>query len=404
MNLNIAFNTIIYILVFLLPGVLFRRAFFSGKFKTHFDSGNNIERFLWNIMLSFFCLTFFCSFISIISYFSVGDKFLFENNSQSLIDNFRLVYENKFPEILNNPESLFDVFYKICLLYLFSLVLGFLLHKFIFIFGLEKKYSFLKFQNNWDYITNSNRQNNINHTIGDLHFTKIDIKTIDNELFTGKLYEIIFDKDGKIEAVAMQEAYKFYRLNKESEVEKIEAIKNLISPDDAHIIFHSETISEYVYRKRVKGNIFTIFNNNITNLSITYVKISGLFEKFQSILKSLVSASIILITFFSLVYAIWDFGIFQFASTFKRLGFCILTPITFIYFILFFINFFDIKNLRNSRPEYFNNLKEYFLILIFFLSPYLYIFDIVGFGVFILLLVVCLFFIGIFSSQEKSES
>lgn len=404
MNINIAFNTIIYIMVFLFPGILFRRAFFSGKFNKHFDSGNNIERLLWNILFSIICLSLFCGFVTFIDSFTDNKLTkIFSIDSQEILNNFVLVYENKFPLILNNSESLSDVFYALASIYCFSAIIGFYIHKVIFIFGFEKRFSIFKFQNNWDYLTNSNRQNNINHKLGDIHYTKVDIKTNDNELFTGKLHEIIFDKDGKIEAVAIQEAYKFYRLSKDTENEKIVEIKHSISTDNAHILEHFETSSEYIYRKRIKGNIFTVFNEKIQNISITYIKISHFFEKFQKFLKYIVSTLIMLMTLFSISYAIWDFHIINFSTIYKRIGFCIITPLSFCFLILFAIHLFAIEKFKKENTRFWLDLKNSFIIFLYFLLPYLYIFNYIQFYTLILALIAGLILLGLFLSNKKTK-
>src|SRR5690606_13303648 len=128
-----------------------------------------------------------------------------------------------------------------------------------------------RFQNNWDYLTISNRQNNTNHSLGDIYSTKVDIKTKYNQLFTGKLHEILFDKEGKMEAIAIQETYKFYKLNPEKDSEKIKSLKNIVNKT-YNFIIHIDTPSSFVYKKRVKGEIFTILNSEIENISITYLK------------------------------------------------------------------------------------------------------------------------------------
>src|SRR5690606_39150016 len=110
-------------------------------------------------------------------------------------------------------------------IYFFSILFGYFLNRIIFYLGLEKRFSILKFQNNWQYLTNSNKQNNSKHSIGDIYYTKVDVKTADKDLFTGKLHVILYDKDSKIEAITIQDAYKFYRLKVNEDQEKIKAIK-----------------------------------------------------------------------------------------------------------------------------------------------------------------------------------
>jgi len=405
MNLNIALNTIIYIMVFLFPGILFRRAFFSGKFNKHFDSGNSFERILWNLLFSLICIFFFTIFINIVNYYSANSlNHLLILSSQDILDNFVLVYENKFPKILKDTKSLSEIFYILASLYAFSGILGYFLQRIIFIFGLEKRYSIFKFQNSWDYLTISNKQNNVNHKLGDIFYTKVDIKTKSGDLFTGKLHDIILDKESKIDAYALQETYKFVTLNKENDSIKINQIRSEIEAGtNPFLVEHLETSTEYIYKKRIKGNIFSVFNEQIENVSITYIKISHLNERFQKYVGYFVSTIILLTVVFSISYAIWDYHIIDFKTVYKRIGFCIMLPINLIFIVLFLIEIFSHK--KKEKKEYFIDIKNAFLILLYSCLPYLYIFDYVKFYILILIMILGLILLGIFLSKtEVSET
>lgn len=43
-SLNIAFNTLIYALIFFIPGILFKRFYYSYSFTPEFQKGNLFER------------------------------------------------------------------------------------------------------------------------------------------------------------------------------------------------------------------------------------------------------------------------------------------------------------------------------------------------------------------------
>ncbi len=373
--INIALNTIIYIMVFLFPGVLFRRAFFSGKFTKQFDAGNPLERLFWNLLLSFICISFFFYSISLINNQNLI-KFKIETGFtiKELIETFKNLYENKFPIKFSEPEFLLSCFKIISSLYIYSILIGFFINKIIFNLGLEKRFGFLRFQNNWDYLTISNNQNNSNHTVGDIYSTKVDIKTKDGNLFTGTLYETLFDKDGKIDTIAIKEAYKFYRLKFGEDFEIIQNIKKEIDENNPFLIFHSENDETFVYRRRIKGEIFSINNCEIENISITYIKITDLSEKYRKYLKIVVSILILLVTLLSIAYGIWDFNIFTFTSIYKRIGLAIVTPFAFSMLILFLIQIFNFQKLRRETKKYFLNLKDSAIIFSLILFPYTYIF------------------------------
>ncbi|WP_163408663.1 hypothetical protein [Flavobacterium ajazii] len=403
MNINIAFNTIIYIMVFLFPGILFRRAFFSGDFNKHFESGNTFERLLWNMLTSILMLVAFCLSIHFCNLL-LPFKIEFDLKTSDITDTFICIYENKLPTLFISETRIIQTISLLFSIYSFSILLGYFSNRIIFYLGLEKRFSVFQFQNNWHYLTNSNKQNNITHSIKDIYYTKVDIKTKAEELFTGKLHVISYDKEGKIEAITLQEAYKFYRLTIANDLGKINEIKQALSDNDPHIIFHSETSNNFIYRKRIKGDLFTIFNNDLENISITYIKISNFYEKFQKTVKTILSIIILTATIFSISYAIWDFKLIPFSSYYKRLTFCITSPLILILLILFLISIFDRKLLIENRKKYKTQIKEIFCILILLSLPYLYIFDIVRFIFTLIIIIIYLSVLGkLLGSQTKNS-
>lgn len=403
MNINIAFNTIIYILIFIFPGVLFRRAFFSGKFKSHFDSGNTFERILWNILFSLLCIITFCLIVVSINEIS-SVKIAFDLTNESILSSFDCIYENKFPDIFKSVESVKSSIKLLLSIYLFSLLIGVFLNKTIFYLALEKRFEIFKFQDNWQYLTNSNKNNNPSHSAGDLHYTKVDIKTSNQELFTGKLHDIFYDKEGSIDTITIQDAYKFYKCKVVDDREQIEFIRKNISDDDPAIIIHIDNNNDFVYRKRIKGNLFTIFNNEIENVSITYIKISDFYEKFQKISEKIISFIFLILSIFSISYAIWDFHILHFDNYFKRLGFCLITPFASALITLTIASLFNIKLYKIDFKKYLNEIKDIIIILGLFLIPYLYVFKVVRFlYIFPILLIYLLIFGRWMTKKEEND-
>lgn len=390
-------------MVFLFPGILFRRSFFSGKFHKHFDSGNGFERILWSLLLSIASLFLFCCFITIVNgstHDSLGR--LLNIGENDILSVFEEVYKNNFPKSFKNKNALQEIFYILASLYVFSALAGLSLNRIVFIFGLEKKYPVLKFQNNWDYITVSNKNNNTNHKAGDVCYTKVDIKTNDGQLFTGRLHEIILDKEGKIEAITVQEAYKFYKLSKSDESDKIEEIKAQISETNPLLFEHAETADLYIYRKRIKGNLFTVFQEKIDNISITYVKISHIYETIQKAFKITVSVLISLSILFSISYGIWDYHIIPFATIFKRIGFCFMIPITLISLILCIAEIVS-PNQQTGNKKLWIRIRDSLLIFIYILLPYLYIFDYIKFKFLPFIMLAGAYILGKILSKSTSD-
>lgn len=390
-------------MVFLFPGVLFRRAFFSGGFNKHFEAGNSLERFLWNILASLAMLVLFCVFINLINIYSPF-KVKFALQVSQIIDTLLCLYENKFPSIFSSQERIIEVITILLSLYAFCILLGYFLNKIVFILGLEKRLSILQFRNKWYYLTVSTKQNNSNHSFGDIFYTKVDIKSSKDELFTGKLHDILYDKEGKVEAITLKDTYKFHRLLQSVDPEKIERIKKECEQNDPDVIFHSETSNTFVFKRRIKGDLFTILNNDLENISITYIKISTLNQKFQRFSSVTISILILSVILFSIAYAIWDFQIFKFDSYFKRFWFSITTPPAFILGVGFIVNLFNFSSFKMNPKAQFRVLKNSFLSFLSACIPYLYVFTSLSgwwvIFVFVLYIIASSFLI----SQEDKEA
>ncbi len=390
-------------MVFLFPGILFRRAFFSGEFNNHFESGNAFERLLWNMLTSILMLVLFCFSIHSLNN-SLSIKIEFGLKIEDITDTFICIYENKLPTIFVSESRIIYTINILIAIYSFSIGLGYFINRIIFYLGLEKRFSILKFQNGWNYLTKSNKQNNISHSFKDIYYTKVDIKTKTEELFTGKLHVISYDKESKIEAITLQETYKFYKLTTKEDSRKIKEIRKAISDNDPHIILHSSSKNNFIYRKRIKGDLFTIFNNEIENISITYIKISNFYEKFQNSLKKVFSISFLIVTILAISYSIWDFQIIEFQNYTRRLTFCLISPLAFGISILFLISLFNIKDLKEDFKSYLNEIKNAFIILILFSIPYLYVFNILQSKYVISLFSIYFLFCGQLLSNKKNNT
>lgn len=57
MEFNLALKTVIYIMIFIVPGFLFRSFFYRNEFYKEFYFGNLFERFIWTIFFSLLMLT-----------------------------------------------------------------------------------------------------------------------------------------------------------------------------------------------------------------------------------------------------------------------------------------------------------------------------------------------------------
>lgn len=373
-------------MVFLFPGVLFRRVFFSGRFSQNFDSGNTLERILYSLLISIICLFLFSIFAIQIDYLLGGHVKVFSVFTESeLFVNFDNLYQNKFPEILKSKNSLYSLSKIIFSLYLFSGILGFVSNWFVHIFGLEKRFTFFQFSHKWHYLTYSNKKINTNHRIGDIYTTYIDIATDDDSLFTGRLHEVVINKDGNIEAYTMFDTKKYYRLVKdEKSQEKIKQIKLLAEKFPNNYSIHTDNENQFIYLKLIKGNLFTIASSRVKNTSLSFLKVSGLYKKIETAINTFINSLLIILAAFSVSYIFWDYNLYEFSTYSRRLIFCISLPISFIGVLLFLSSFFEDRKIVS---KYLGQIVMSFFIMILLFIPYLYIFNCVKFGVFFLILI-----------------
>lgn len=390
-------------MVFLFPGFLFRRSFFTGKLNRRFESGNTLERVLWNILFSLFSILAYCIFVYLLIKIQFKPIYNIHSlSSKTYIDIFTSLYENKYPEIFKSETALFSILQTLFSLYIFSGISGYVIHKIIFILSLEKRFSILKFQNPWDYLLASNKKNNSTHSIGDFYYTKVDIKTKSEELFTGKLHQIIYDEEGKTEAIAIQNCYKFYRIKSDSP--NYELIKNQLTEDnnDPNFILHSEQNNTLTYRKRIKGNIFTVLNPEIENISITYIKVSDIKDIYQKFINISISLILLTITILCIINGIWDLHLYPFASIYRRIGFSIITPFVAIFTIILISQILDFKNYKTEKHK--SEIKDSLFITLISLIPYLYVFNYIRFGLLIPITIFSIFLLGTFTSKKTLKS
>lgn len=131
MEINLALNTIIYIMIFIVPGILFRNYFYSGEYSKEFYFGNLFERFVWTLFFSVLMLITCYFFIYLFSWSGVNLI------SEISYDTIKEIYENlhnvqsdiTFPDKKTFDEKSGDFFIIIFILYTISGLLGFICNK-----------------------------------------------------------------------------------------------------------------------------------------------------------------------------------------------------------------------------------------------------------------------------------
>lgn len=238
MEINLALNTIIYIMIFIVPGILFRNSFYSREFSKEFYFGNLFERFVWTL--------FFGVLMLITCYFFI---YLFSWSGVNLIseisyDTIKEVYENlhnvqsdiTFPDKKTFDQKSGDFFIIIFILYTISVLLGFICNRIAIAFN-------FKFYNYWHALFRG-RLNKAPKGFKYI-YTEIDILTTDQIIYTGKIKNYHLSKnDTNIETIVIENTSK-KKMGRNS--------------------------TPYSFGKSIEGDNFCIHKDQIQNMNLNYV-------------------------------------------------------------------------------------------------------------------------------------
>ena len=238
MEITLALNTIIYIMIFIVPGVLFRTSFYSGEYSKEVYFGNLFERFVWTLFFSVLMLITCYFFIYVFSWSGVNLI------SEISYDTIKEIYENlhnvqsdiTFPDKKTFDQKSGDFFIIIFILYTISGLLGFICNKLATIFN-------FKFYNYWHALFRG-RLNKAPKGFKYI-YTDIDILTTDHIIYTGKIKNYHLSKnDTNIETIVIENTSK-------KEIGKY-------SP-------------EYPFGKSIEGHNFCIHKDQIQNMNLSYI-------------------------------------------------------------------------------------------------------------------------------------
>lgn len=143
MDTSVTFFSFGYIVILIVPGIIFKRFFFQGAFSGQFNSGLFADRIItslfWGILVQIISVLTFSRIINI----SYQD---WRTMLQTL---YRNVVTNKLPEF--TPDQLINVLLYAVYSVTLAATLGFILYKVIRGMGLDLKYPAFRFLNQWHY-------------------------------------------------------------------------------------------------------------------------------------------------------------------------------------------------------------------------------------------------------------
>ncbi|KGO88078.1 hypothetical protein Q765_03205 [Flavobacterium rivuli WB 3.3-2 = DSM 21788] len=384
-------------MVFLFPGILFRKFYYTGKFSNQFNHGNLLERFLWILFLSIVSLVLSGFIIYYATdYFSV--EFIHNIDFRTVSKIFESLATNKYPDAFTNEVQLTSIGAVVLLIWILSAISGLFSYYFVTLFNLDHVFSALRFNNDWHYIGIASKENGINRKWGDNFRTYLDVlssKKDKEELYRGRLKQFVLDKDNKIEHIVIESPLKFISFDKTPENQiKIDALHEACVSTPSFVV-HKEFIDKIVFKKEIEGKIFVLPYENVVNINITYLKISNSFfhVKLAIVRFTLIFFYIILLGL--AIFPMVKVPIKYFDTFLERAFFTIVSIFILTIFLDLFKSFFQVKSV------FYKKLKENIIFAAMFSTLYLYVFEFANGWVTAVVFFIAFICAGVFLQQKK---
>lgn len=394
MLLNIAINTIITVMVFFFPGILSRWAFFSNFYRQASYQGAPVERIIYSLIWSLFNIAVLLWFFD----FSVFDRInirLDEKEFQDIVGLLKNLWEKEFPDILQSYEGFSKVLKYFTLLYIWSLMIGWVFQKTIKLFKLDYYFPSFRFKSEWIYLLTYTPKLAVKRSVFQKYNVRIDLLDADNRLFQGYFYNTIFSSDNNIDAIVLKNAIEFISLQNDKNEERIESIDK----QGANSLYSIYKKDQYrtVYKKDIPGEILVIKNENIKNLNLLFVKdINSQFRR-RKTLFYLIGYPLYLILLFLIPAVIWfvfnSSEILYFNTLVRRLTFSIITYLNVLLLCLYLIE----KLIKEKQNLSFQMLLISISVLSIF---YLWIFNILSITWTFVALVIMFFLLRLINSRK----
>lgn len=200
--MNIALSTLI-ILVYALPGLLYRKSYYSSEFSTNYKRTNFQNEIIGAIVPSIFIHSFFRYLILKYSFFDFDFNIIgFLVSGISDPSKVQLCFSN----IGNYHAEIIEYLFAVIL---FSVILGYLTRKIVIELDLDIFFETLRFQNHWYYFF-SGRYQNIQK--GFRSHKKIELIVVDvlvkiegeNVLYKGFANAFFMSKEGGLDSIVIK--------------------------------------------------------------------------------------------------------------------------------------------------------------------------------------------------------
>jgi len=348
MVVTIGFYAIIFIFFFLIiPGFLARRFYYNGEFSKQLNLNSSS---LINLLYSLFCgIILSLCFVSIFNFISEEGI-----NIDNVLNNFdsNFISETSKTNPLGKFDGLTANIYKTYLpfiggMYLFSVMFGFFLSKFVIFFGWDTRWKFFRYSNNWHYLFSGKI----------LKFKKYSASNIDHNLKVKYTYLDILVSEKGDATTLYSGLFADYDINPQdiSKLEKVHLLKATRYKKDG----------DSVKTKNIPGNIFTIMGDRILNINCTYICFDEDESKNKSFLTQkniFIPLTILSTLFFLTIFISFLFSLNIFNSNWYEaiLSKSIFTKIVLLFFLNIVMGLFTPFEIKNEEKKVaFIGLKAY---------------------------------------------
>ncbi|WP_407484024.1 hypothetical protein [Elizabethkingia meningoseptica] len=298
MNFNIALNTIVYILIFIFPGVLFRKFYYRGAFTKQFSQGNLFERFIITLFLSVVSLLTCISIILLLRYV-FGIRFLNSVSYETIRVVFNTLKDNQLPEkkVFGNIYKDFTVL--LLLIYFLSTVLGAISHGIILLFKIDVLSNVFRFNDKWYYHITGKTYDNLK---GKKYlYTFANVLTEDGDkkvMYSGYLKDYCIDDNNNLSSVFLTNTHRYDYTGLEN--------------------------TEPSRAKYIIGNMMWISGSKILNINFTHVAKEKELEKFKKNVYDISTVIFYLLSSFTITIFWFDNFFIEFASILQKVFFIII--------------------------------------------------------------------------------
>ena len=275
--MEIALNSFILFLLFIFPGIVFRRFYYVGEFSKQFNSGNWINTLYISLVpgLIIQIISYF-AFVNLISTNSSFNNYEFVNNI------YIKIKKDSLPKELFNFELLSWLFLYLFTTVFISFIIAQICWKIVRTFNLDIQFSTLRFNNYWHYYLSgeslkfkefkgliSNKKLVVALTEADV---LVDIGNEGTKLYKGFIRQhTICKSTGDLKAIYLTDVRRFRRNSENNNVEI----------------------------KDVPGHIMIVPAEKIININLTYVTRSKKHTNFSALILAILNLVILFLLMFN---------------------------------------------------------------------------------------------------------